>query len=170
MTSDNKILIGKIVAAHGIKGDVKIKSYTTIPSDLCSYTPILNKNDTELKIKLKSSANSDVIIAHIENVNDRNIAEELKGTELFTLKSSIIDDESDDVLFSDLIDFKVKDENNSEIGEIIEILNFGAGEILEIQLYNKEKTGLLSYNKHSILDQNKEQGFIKIDTEHLLAD
>ena len=46
MTSDNKILIGKIVAAHGIKGDVKIKSYTTIPSDLCSYYPILNKNNT----------------------------------------------------------------------------------------------------------------------------
>ena len=166
MTSD-KVLIGKIINAHGIKGDVKMKSFTTTPSDLCKYSPLLKKDDSELKIKLKS-VNSDVIIAHIENIDDRNLAESLKGTEIFTLKSSIIDEKNNEILISDLIGFKVLDNNSNEIGTITNIFNHGAGDILEIQLYKKEKTALLSYNKYSILEQNNKQGFLKIDTEHLL--
>ncbi len=167
MTSD-KVLIGKIVNAHGIKGDVKIKSFTVNPVDVCTYSPLLKFDDTELKIKLKSPANSDVIIAHIEGVEDRTTAETLKGTEIYTLKSSIIDEQSDEILFSDFIGFKVLDNNGTEIGSVVNILNYGAGEILEIELYGKEKTALLSYNDYSILDQNNKQGFLKIDTEHLL--
>ncbi len=167
MTSD-KVLIGKIINAHGIKGDVKIKSFTTIPADVCSYSPLLNADGKELKIKLRSSANSDVIIAHIEGIEDRTIAETMKGTEIYTLKSSIIDEESDEILLSDLIGFKVLDENSSKIGTVSDIFNYGAGDILEVQLYGKEKTALLSYNDYSILDQNNEQGFLKIDSKHLL--
>ena len=167
MTSD-KVLIGKIVNAHGIKGDVKIKSFTMNPVDVCNYNPLLKNDNSELKIKLRSSANSDVIIAHIEGVDDRTTAEGLKGTEIYTLKSSIIDEESEDILLSDLIGFKVLDNNETEIGTVADTLNYGAGDILEIRLYEKEKTALLSYNDYSIIDQNNEQGFLKIDTEHLL--
>ncbi len=167
MTSE-KVLIGKIINAHGIKGDVKVKSFTTVPADLCKYIPLLKSDNTELKIKLKSPANSDVIIAHIEGVNDRTIAENLKGTEIYTLKSSIIDEENGELLLSDLIGFKILDKNSSEIGTVADILNYGAGDILEIQLYGKEKNALLSYNKYSIIEQNNNQRFLKIDTEHLL--
>ena len=169
MTSD-KVLIGKIVNAHGIKGDVKVKSFTMNPADVCSYTPLLKSDDSELKIKLRSAGNSNVIIAHIDGVNDRTTAEGLKGTEIFTLKSSIIDEDSDEILLSDLIGFKILNNNSKEIGEVVDILNYGAGDILEIQLYGREKTALLSYNENSIIDQNNEQGTLKIDTEHLLAD
>lgn len=167
MTSD-KVLIGKIVNAHGIKGDVKIKSFTMNPADVCTYSPLLKTDGSELKVKLRSSANSDVIIAHIEGVDDRTTAEGLKGLEIYTPKSSIIDEESDDILLSDLIGFKVLDNNDTEIGVVADTLNYGAGDILEIQLYGKEKSALLSYNDYSIIDQNNEQGFLKIDTEHLL--
>ena len=169
MTSDT-VLIGKIVNAHGIKGDVKVKSFTMNPADVCSYTPLLKSDDSELKIKLRSAGNSDVIIAHIDGVNDRTTAEGLKGTEIFTLKSSIIDEDSDEILLSDLIGFKILNNDSKEIGEVIDILNYGAGDILEIRLYGREKTALLSYNENSIIDQNNEQGTLKIDTEHLLAD
>ena len=169
MTSD-KVLIGKIVNAHGIKGDVKVKSFTMNPADVCSYTPLLKSDDSELKIKLRSAGNSDVIIAHIDGVNDRTTAEGLKGTEIFTLKSSIIDEDSDEILLSDLIGFKILNNDSKEIGEVVDILNYGAGDILEIHLYGREKTALLSYNENSIIDQNNEQGTLKIDTEHLLAD
>ncbi|MBR4315689.1 MAG: PRC-barrel domain-containing protein, partial [Alphaproteobacteria bacterium] len=102
-------------------------------------------------------------------VNDRTTAEGLKGTEIFTLKSSIIDEDSDEILLSDLIGFKILNNDSKEIGEVVDILNYGAGDILEIQLYGREKTALLSYNENSIIDQNNEQGTLKIDTEHLLA-
>ncbi len=164
------ILIGKIVAAHGIKGDVKVKSYTTIPTDFFNYTPIMNKDRAEIKIKLKSSNNSDVLIATIEDVKDRNTSETFKGVELFTFKSSIINEDENEILFSDLIGFKIIDDNNNEIGSVFDIQNYGGGDILEIKLINNEKTALISYNDASIIELNTKKGFIKIDQQHLLQD
>ena len=112
MTSD-KVLIGKVVNAHGIRGDVKIKSFTTIPSDLCNYTPLLKADGTEIKVQLKSPAKSDVIIANIEGIKDRNEAEAIKGMEIYTLKSSITDDEDDitnvDTELGEILDSVVKE-------------------------------------------------------------
>ncbi len=162
------ILIGKIVAAHGIKGDVKVKSYTTNPSDLFNYTPILKSDGTEMKIHFKSSNNSDVLIANIDNVTDRNTSETLRGTELFTNKSSIINEDENEILFTDIIGFKVIDNSNNEIGTVFDTLNYGAGDLLEIKLPSQDKTALISYNDNSIIELNTKKGFIKIDNEHLL--
>ena len=166
--SQDLVLIGKIVNAHGIRGDVKIKSFTVTPSDICSYTPILKSDRTELKLKLKSTSSSDIVIASIDCVNDRTTAENYKGCELYTLKSSILNDESD-VLLSDLIGFDICDIKNNNLGKVINIYNFGAGDILEIELNNDHKKAMISYNKDAILDLNKTEGYIKIDTDHLLA-
>ena len=167
-TSADMVLIGKIVNAHGIKGDVKVKSMTTIPSDVCTYTPILKADGTELKIKLRSANDSDIVIASIDGVRDRTTAESFKGCELYTLKSSILQDEGE-LLLSDLIGFCVCDAENNQIGKVVNIYNFGAGDILEIKLDTCDKLAMISYNKYAILDQNKTKGYIKIDTDHLLA-
>ena len=165
--STDMVLIGKIVNAHGIRGDVKIKSFTVEPSDICSYKPILKSDGTELKLKFKSE-NSDIVIAGIDGVNDRTTAETLRGCDLYTPKSSIINDESE-ILMSDFIGWDARNSDNVSLGTVVNIYNFGAGDILEIQLNNSEKTAMLSYNKYSILDENKNERFIKIDTDHLLA-
>ena len=166
--SQDLILIGKIVNAHGIRGDVKIKSFTVTPTDICKYTPILKSDSTELKIKLRSAGSSDIVIASIDGINDRTTAETYKGCELYTPKSSIIDDKNE-ILLSDFIGWNVKNDNNQVLGKVINIYNFGAGDILEIQLDNSSKTAMMSYNKDSVLAENKDERYIKIDTDHLLA-
>ena len=168
-SATDMVLIGKIVNAHGIRGDVKVKSLTVTPADVCSYTPILKSDGTELKIKLRSAGNSDIVIAHIDGVDDRTSAETLKGCELYTPKSSILSDESE-ILLSDLIGWDVRDnKSNNVLGRIVNIYNFGAGDILEIQLSDSGKMAMMSYNKNSVLMENKNERYIKIDSDHLLA-
>ena len=166
--SQDLVLIGRIINAHGIRGDVKIKSFTVKPADICKYTPILKSDGTEIKIKLRSANSSDIVIASIDGINDRTTAETYKGYELYTPKSSIINDENE-ILLSDFIGWDVKDNNNQALGKVVNIYNFGAGDILEIQLNESSKLAMMSYNKDSVLNENKNERYIKIDTDHLLA-
>lgn len=161
------ILVGKIVAAHGIKGCIKIKSYTVPPTAICEYSPLIDTTGKEYKISLKSAGKNDVIIVSIDDINDRNAAELLKGIELYTPRSSVIDND-EDLLIPELIDFKVIDNKEKEIGKIINVLNYGAGSILEVEIIGVEKTALLSMNKDSVIEINNKKGYIKIDREHLL--
>lgn len=167
-SANDMVLIGKIVNAHGIRGDVKIKSFTVNPSDVCTYSPILKSDGSELKIKVRSTGTSDIVIASIDGVNDRTTAETYKGCELYTPKSAILDDESE-ILLSELVGWDVKNTANHVLGHIVNIYNFGAGDILEIQLSDSGKMAMMSYNKDSVLDENKNERYIKIDSDHLLA-
>ena len=167
MAISDKILVGKIYDAHGIRGLVKIKSFTENPVSICEYSPLTDEAGNIYKIQLKSQGKSDIIIVAINDISDRTTAETLKGTMLYAPRSSIIDNE-EDVLVSELDNFKVLDNDNNLIGKVEGTFNYGAGDILEIEINGSDKTALLSINKYSVTEINKEKEYIKIDREHLL--
>ena len=167
MTISDKILVGKIFDAHGIRGLVKIKSFTENPISICDYSPLTDEFGNVYKIQLKSKGKSDIIIVAINDISDRTTAEALKGTLLYAPRSSIIDNE-EDVLISELDNFNVFDKENNLVGKVGGTFNYGAGDILEIEINGSEKTALLSINEYSVIEINKEKEYIKIDREHLL--
>lgn len=167
MTISDKILVGKIFDAHGIRGLVKIKSFTENPVAICDYSPLTDESGKEYKIQLKSKGKSDIIIVAINDISDRTTAETLKGTMLYASRSSIIDNE-EDVLISELDNFKVMDDKDNIVGTVLGTFNYGAGDILEIEIEGSDKTALLSINEYSVHEINKEKEYIKIDREHLL--
>lgn len=167
MAISDKILVGKIYDAHGIRGLVKIKSFTENPISICDYSPLTDNNGNVYNIQLKSQGKSDIIIVAINDISDRTTAETLKGTMLYAPRSSIIDNE-EDVLISELDNFKVLDNDNNLIGKVEGTFNYGAGDILEIEINGSDKTALLSINEYSVTEINKEKEYIKIDREHLL--
>src|SRR5687768_16496173 len=78
--------MGAILGAHGIKGEVKVKSFTGQPSAIADYGPLLDpkrKRSFDLKVTGQGDAAKGIVIARIEGVADRNAAEALKGVELF---------------------------------------------------------------------------------------
>ena len=83
--SDKLLLMGAILGAHGIKGEVKVKSFAAKPSDIGGYGTLSDakeKRRFELRIVGTSDATRGILIARIAGVADRNAAEALKGTEL----------------------------------------------------------------------------------------
>lgn len=129
--SDNKeILVGKIVAMQGVRGDVRVQTYTEKPTDFQKINIKSSKfNPDDFKF-IRAVPNSDVIIAHIHGFEDRTAAETLRGTELFIDRDTLPASGPDEYYQADLIGFTVI-QNKTPVGTIICFQNFGAGDIIE---------------------------------------
>jgi 16S rRNA processing protein RimM len=127
-----KVLLGVITGAHGIKGEVKIKSFTEDPKAFASYGPLQTADGRVIDI-VRFRAAKDHFIAAIASVVDRNAAEAMRGTELFGLRETMA---AGEVLLADLVGKRVA-HGSSVLGAVAGFQNFGAGELLELD------TGLL---------------------------
>lgn len=154
--SDNLILLGVIKSAHGIKGDVIIRSYTD-PVDNIIKLPIIDKNNLKYKVKLIRIDSKNQLICRIEGYNSRNDAEALSKTELFCLRTDLKDIQEDDEFYiQDLIGLKILDNNKNEIGSVVNIHNYGAGNLVEIQFVDQKSTELLPFTEEIFPEVTKE--------------
>ena len=131
MNKDNKkILVGKIVAFQGVRGDVRVQTYTQNPLDFAEFKVQSAKfNPADFKF-IRAVPNSSVIIAHINGFEDRTSAEVLRGTELFIDRDALPDTKPNEYYQADLIGFDVI-QNGENVGKIVCFQNFGAGDIIE---------------------------------------
>lgn len=144
--NNNKILIGKIVAPQGLRGEVRVQTYTEKPTDFQK----LAVSNEQLEIKfVRAVPSSDVIIAKVTGVDDRNAAESLRGTELFIDRASLPALESGEYYQADLVGMTVI-QNGITIGIVDSVQNFGAGDILEL-----DNGDMISFNGASVDMANK---------------
>lgn len=150
MSDNKKILVGKIVAPQGIRGDVRVQTYTTTPDDLKKMSILSDKfTGPDFKFIRRLNPNSDVIIAHINGIDDRDSAEQLRNTELFVMRDTLPELRNDEYYQTDLIGFGVM-RADAIIGRIECFHNFGGGDIIELD--NGE---MLSFIGADVNIQNK---------------
>ncbi|MBQ2844456.1 MAG: 16S rRNA processing protein RimM [Alphaproteobacteria bacterium] len=132
MKDEQKILIGKIVAPQGIRGEVRVQSFADKPTDFKTLSVFSNRFTSADFCFVRAVPNSNVVIAKIRGVDDRNTAETLRGTELFVERGALPDLQSENVFYqADLIGFEVVCDNKN-IGTVVGFQNFGAGDIIEL--------------------------------------
>ncbi len=130
------IEIGKITAAHGLKGQVKIHSYTENPLDIKDYA-LFDAKKQPYQI-MKASMAGRAVLVTLNAVTDRNQAEALKGITLYIQQDALSAQEGE-VYHKDIIGQPVLNRENKDLGKITGIFNFGAGDVVEIKLLsNKE--------------------------------
>lgn len=133
-TSDKLLLLGAIIGAHGIKGEVKVKSFAAQPSDIAAYGPLSDageKRRFDLSVVGTADATRGILIARIAGVADRNAAEALKGTELYVARAKLPHlSDSDEFYFADLIGLLAVDAAGKPYGRIVSVDNYGAGDLL----------------------------------------
>lgn len=153
--------IGVIIAAHGIRGEVKIKHFLDNPKSILSSTAIYNADGSKhYKIKVQS-VSSDILIAAIDGVTDRNAAEALKGTELYVATSALPAAPDGSVYYRDLIGLEARLESGVKYGEIVTVQNFGAGDIIEIKKLDGSLE-MLPFNNNFVGDVDTKKGFAVI--------
>lgn len=131
-----RVCLGKIAGSHGVKGLVKITPYGDDPSLIetlgAAYTS-KDGSDT-IEIALKSAAGKH-ILALVKGVNDRDQSDLLRGTELYYDRDALPTiDEDDTFYYDDLVGMDAVDENGNVIGSIKAVVNYGAGELLEVRI------------------------------------
>ena len=125
------IHVATIVAAHGIKGEVKIKSLTGDPQAFASYGALAAKDGRVFEIK-KFRPQKDEFLCVLNNISDRNSAEALRGIELFVAREKLPGLVDGEIYLSDVQGKEVLAEGKS-LGLVIGFQNFGAGELMELE-------------------------------------
>jgi 16S rRNA processing protein RimM len=164
-----RIALGKIVAAHGLQGEVKILPYGEDPALIETLGPMhTSESGTKaLSVHLKGTAGK-YILAAVEGTTDRNAAEALRGTELYIDKNSLPPIQDANTYYhADLIGLSVLDENGKPAGRVIDVQNFGGGDFLEIQPEGTESY-YLPFSAPHLIEVDIAAGFVKITVPEMI--
>lgn len=127
-----RVCIGAIVGAHGVKGAVRVKSFTADPLDVAAYGPVEDEaGKRSFKLKVVGEAKG-FVLATLDGVNDRTGAEALKGTGLYVSRDRLPEVEEDEFLYTDLVGLSALGLDGQVIGTVKGVANFGAGDLLDI--------------------------------------
>jgi 16S rRNA processing protein RimM len=161
-TPRDQVLVGVIVGAHGIKGEVKLKSFTSDPLSIGRYGPLQSSSGKQFEIaKLKTA--KDDFIASLKNVNDRNEAETLKGVELFAAREKLPKLKTHEVYAHDLMGLDVVLENGTALGKLVAMPNYGAGDLLEVAVDGKAETVLIPFTNAFVPQDDFSSGRIIVN-------
>jgi 16S rRNA processing protein RimM len=163
MTKERTVLLAKIGAAHGLKGEVRIKSFTGDPLAFADYGPLRDARGTMFEIEGLRLA-KDMVIGRLKSVTSREEAELLNGTELFVDRSQLPQDIGQDEYYqADLVGLKLRDGSGKEYGTVETIHNYGAGDIIEVRGGDRRGTFMIPFTKAAVPEIDTENGVITVD-------
>ena len=152
-TSPKQLLMGRIGAAHGIRGEVRITSFTQEPLALKDYGPLAT-NRPGLMIEIEAArATTNVLVARLKGVTDRNVdRDKLPPTA-----------DDDDFYHADLIGLEARLADGSVLGTVTAIPNFGASDLLEVRDERTGDTFLYPFTKAVVPEVRLADGYLVIE-------
>jgi 16S rRNA processing protein RimM len=144
-----RICMGVIVGVHGVRGVVRVKSFAEDETDITAYDPLEDEAGKRFTLKRQGQAKG-VLLARIDGVSDRNAAEALKGTMLYVPRDALPVPEENEFYHADLIGMRVELLDGSELGSVLSVHDFGAGDLIDVRLLGSGKTALLPFNEVSV--------------------
>jgi 16S rRNA processing protein RimM len=127
-----KICVARIGAAHGVRGAVKLWTFTEDPFAVKAYGPLSTKDGARQFEVTSARLAKDHLVATFKDVTSREEAERLNGIELYVAREKLPDTEDDEYYHADLIGLAAVTTTDEPLGRVVAIHNFGAGDIIEI--------------------------------------
>ncbi|MDH3473430.1 MAG: ribosome maturation factor RimM [Rhodospirillales bacterium] len=131
--AEPRICLGVVTGAHGVRGLLRVKSFTEAPEDLAAYGPLSDETGARRFALTVTGRAKGAVLARIEGVGDRDKAEALKGTRLYVERAALpAPEEAETYYHADLIGLAAEDTQGRPLGRVVAVENFGAGDLLEI--------------------------------------
>lgn len=127
------VLLGAVMGAHGLKGEVKVKTFTEAPERLGMYGPLHLKDGRSLHVAAVFGVKAGQAVLRLNEVTTREGAEALKGAELFVPRSALPDTDAEEFYHADLLGLRAEDSEGRVLGTVHAMHNYGAGDVIEIQ-------------------------------------
>jgi 16S rRNA processing protein RimM len=145
--------VAVIGAAHGVRGDVRVKALTGNPQGFAHYGPLfVCGRAAPLEIAAFSLYKDDFFLVRFAGISDRSAAERLQGLTLRVPRAQLPELGDDEFYYADLIGLAVIADSGEPVGEVVAIDNFGAGDILEVRAPAADKTHLIPFNQTAVLE------------------
>ena len=135
MSPADRVIVARIAGAHGIKGEVRLKSYTEVPMAVVGYAPLAAPDGRRFEIvaaRAASGTSADVLVVRIKGIADRAAAQALGGIELSVARDRLPATERDEFYHADLIGLAAATVAGRPLGTVVAVQNYGAGDLLEI--------------------------------------
>jgi 16S rRNA processing protein RimM len=127
-----QVCVARIGAAHGVRGAVKLWTFTEDPFAVTRYGPLSTKDGARAFEVAHAREGKGHLVATLKGVTSRNEAERLNGLELYVAREKLPTTDEDEYYHADLIGLAAVTTADQSLGKIVAIHNFGAGDIVEI--------------------------------------
>jgi len=147
---EDRICVGAIAGAFGVKGEIRLKSFTVTPSDIAQYSPLSDEAGTRSFAIILDRPVKGGFAARIDGISTKEQADALKGPRLFARRELLPSLPDDEFYHADLIGLSVLDTGGKELGKVKSVLNHGAGDLLEVQSPGQQDTALLPFTRAAV--------------------
>jgi len=159
----DKVCVGAIAGSFGVRGEVRLKSFTSIPEDIAAYTPLQTEDgarsfDVKITRQIKNG-----LSARLSGVSTKEEADALRGTQLFVPRDRLPSLPDDEFYHADLIGLAVTDTGGAPLGKVLAVHNNGADDLLELKAPGQKQTVLLPFTKAVVPTVDLSQGRIVAD-------
>lgn len=126
------LCVGVVTGARGLRGDVRIKSFTAEPTDIAAYGPVSDvQGERTFTVKVKDLAKGQVI-AQLSGIGDRTAADGIKGLKLYVSRDALPAPDEDEFYHADLVGLVVELPDGERLGTVETVHDYGAGASLEV--------------------------------------
>ena len=154
----DRVLLGEIGAAQGLKGEVRLRSYTRTPTDIAAYGPLQDETGAHRIEIERARATPKALIARIKGVATREAAEALTGTKLYVSRAALPAHGSEEWYVTDLIGLAALAPDGTPLGTVVAVHNFGASDIVEVAPAEDGPTLLVAFTDANVPQVDIENG------------
>jgi 16S rRNA processing protein RimM len=166
---EQRICVARLGAAHGVRGEVKLWSFTADPARIADYGPFETADGRVIEIETLRPA-KEFFVARLKGVADRDAAERLRNAELFVPRERLpAPEDSDEFYHADLIGLAVVDTSGAPLGSVVALHNFGAGDIIEVRRAESRNTVMLPFTQAAVPEIDVAGGRIVVAREAFAA-
>jgi 16S rRNA processing protein RimM len=163
-TPGRLILMGVFGAPQGVRGEIRVKSLTGEPGAIGAYGPLTDKGGARaFAFQSLRPLKDDMLVARLAGVSTREAAETLKNVELFARRDQLPPPAHDEFYYDDLVGLEAVDAAGAPLGRVVSLMNYGAGDVLEIAPAQGGETLLLPFTKRLAPRIDFEAGRIVIE-------
>lgn len=164
------IIVGAIAGAHGVRGDVRVKSFTAEPEALFGYGPLLSETgETLLEAKAVRPAKDHFVVTP-KQPRQKEAWDGLRGTRLCILRDRLPPADEDEFYIDDLVGLSVYAGGETPIGTVRAVYDHGAGDLLEIEPSPRGKTVLVPFTRIDVPVVDIAAGHLVVATFETWAD
>ncbi len=132
MSNGPKICVGAIAGAFGVKGEVRLKSFCAEPEAIVDYAPLTSEDGTRRFMLHLVAPTKGGFVAEIDGITSKEAADALRGMRLFAERDALPTLPDDEYYHADLIGMTVLDTGGKDLGRVMNVLNHGAADLLEV--------------------------------------
>jgi 16S rRNA processing protein RimM len=163
MAGGGRVCLGQIGAPHGVRGEVRLRSFTADPAAITSYGPLETEDGRVLEIEALRPA-KDHFVATLAGIADRNAAERLTNVKLYVPRERLPKpEEPDEYYHADLIGLAAVDRAGKPLGSVVAVHNFGAGDLIELRRAEGEPTELIPFDATTVPEVDLAAGRLMIE-------